>query len=239
MTDEINPRAVSGDNGPPAHIAWADHAEELAELAQGMGEIKSEENAVSVGNLKNDATKAKRDTDAARSAAKKPHLDAGRAIDADFKPTIAKLESVISVATALLTPWMQQKEAERKAAEDEARRIAQEADEAARRAAAELDETDIDAVEDAVRKAAEAREAEQDAKATRTASAAVKSDGRSIGLRTSYAHMVADGSALLKHINEVDRAALDAFAAEWARKAVAKGERSIPGVEITEQKRAA
>jgi len=71
------------------------------------------------------ARKAQKAADDARSAAKKPHLDAGKAVDAEWKPLIDAAQRIVDACKKALTPW-NIKEADRKA--EEARKAAAEAE---------------------------------------------------------------------------------------------------------------
>lgn len=233
MTDTN--KANIGHNNPPAHIAWMDHADALVELAEGLSEIKTPAQANDVGNLAKDAGKAKRDADAARKAAKKPHLDAAKEVDANFKPVVEKLDRVKSVADSLLTPWMREQRRIEEEAAEKARAVARAADEAARKAAAEANQSDMEEVEKAAQAEATAKQAAQDAKNARSAKTTVTG----VRFRTYSTGQVSDRKALLTHIARTDPDAMTAFAAEWMRKAVYGGARDIPGVTIIEEQRAA
>lgn len=223
-----------GHNNPPAHIAWMEHAESLTETVEGFTAISTPEQAEAVGQFAEEAGKAMRDAEKARKVAKQPHIDAGKAVDANFKPVIEKMERVKGVASALLTPWInEQRRLEREAA-DKARREKEAADEAARRAAAEVDQTDITAV-DAV---AAAEDAAKRAATEARASKSKKTTVAGVRMRTVRTGEMTDRKALLTHIAGTDPQFLTDAAAEWMRKAVHRGETDIPGVVIHEEQRA-
>ena len=118
-----------------------------------------------------------------------------------------------------------QKEAEKRAAFEEAERIRREAEAKASQAnAADLD---------AQREAAAAREAAMEAEnaARRQARETVK------GMRTVTHYEVTDVSDLLRWINANDRAALDAFAEDYARKHHKDGI-ARPGLRVWQTKEA-
>lgn len=205
----------TGHNNPPPHVAWAEHAESLTELAQGLGEIATEDQAESVGKVAADAKKALSDVKAAVTAARKPHMDAAAAISADFKPIIDELERVKKVAVTLLDGWI----AKQRAAEAERARVAAEAarkaDEEARAAKAMADQTDVDELAKADEAAAAARFAEQEARAARHAKTTVTG----VQYRTTgYDVEITDSRVLWKHIAETDPDGLAAMLQGWADK---------------------
>ena len=233
-TTEPNERAVIGDNKAPPHEAWMEHADDLAERAESLSTITNDAQAESVGSLAEEIKTAIRDAKKAHKTAKQPHLDAGRAVDASFKPVTDKLDRIKGVTQELLTPWIDQKrEAERKAAA-EARAVAEAADEKARRLAVAADQTDIVEVEAAAQAEADAKVAMQEAKNAKVKPATVKG----VKFKTYHTPEIVDRHALLTHIAKNDPDAMTAFAADWMRRAVNGGARNIPGVNITEEKRA-
>lgn len=241
MTEQ-NPRAVIGDNSPPPSVeTWADHAEELFELAEGVGEITTDEQAATVAQLKTDATKAEGDIKKAITAERKPHTDAANAISASFKPIVDRVSLVKSTASNLLTPWLKAKEAERAEAERQARLAAREAEEAARKAAMDESADDI-ASQEAAANAEQAAEREK----TRVRKIAAEkpkatTDARAVSLRTvGYDVDVTDWQALGLHIAKHHKDAMRAFMVEWAEKhaRATKGD-PIPGCTVEARKVAA
>lgn len=113
-----------------------------------------------------------KNADAARVAAKEPHLAAGRAVDGFFKAMSDPVEKVKTAMGALLTAYQRRKEAEERRRREEIaaaeRKAAQEAERAAREAARLAREAQQEADE---AKAAEAKaaadKARDDARAAR------------------------------------------------------------------------
>ena len=97
------------------------------------GEVKTPEQEGAIDALLDDFRKASKDADKARADEKKPHLDAGKAVDATWKPITEKADRGVAACKAALTPYRvaQQK------AKDEAARIAREEAEAKAKAAQE------------------------------------------------------------------------------------------------------
>lgn len=240
MTDTMeNDRAVIGNNQPPeeiapAHETWMDHADSLAEDAEGFTAVTTDEQAEAVGEFATSVKDAVRDAEKARKAAKQPHLDAGKAVDEGFKPVTAKLDRIKGVAQSLLTPWIDGQRHADAIVEAIAREKAEAADEAARRAMAEVDETDIEQVEAVAAKQAEAKAAKQGAKNAKAKPATVQG----VTFRTKRTAEMTDRVALLKHIAKHDADAMTAFAQDWMHKAVRGGSRDLPGVAISETKEA-
>ena len=233
-TTEPNERAVKGGNNPPAHVTFMEHAESLVELAEGLGEITTDAQANAVGELAGEAKKAAKDAEAARKKEKQPHLDAGKAVDANFKPVTERFNRVADVTRSLLTPWLAAKREAEQAAARAAAEIARKADEEARRAQAEADPTDIEQVEKAAAAQAEAKAAKQDAKNAQSKPATVKG----VQYRTKRTAEMTDRKALLTHIAKTDPESMTAFGQEWLLRAVRGGATEIPGAEITEMKEA-
>jgi len=211
----------------------AAHIDDLYELAEGAltgKEIDSAEKAAQLETLKNDIKKAVADADKARKAEKEPHLEAGRAVDAKWKPLTDKGTLAAKTAADALTPWLQKVQAEKDA---EQKRLRDEADakaEAARKAFTTTAPTDLEARAEAERLAKEA------AKAT---AAANKIDRSATGLRTYWTATVTDYGALLAYLKKSDAPALRAMLDEYAERQKNAGARILPGVLIEMEKRAA
>lgn len=233
-------RLAIGGNNPPAFDAFSmalDDAYSTAKDFLDGAPIENQGQADAVGLIVSEVKKIKRDADAARADEKAPHLAAGKAVDAQWKPLLDRCETIERAAKAPLTAWLnklaeEQREAEAKARE-EADRKAQEAI-AAQRAAAVSG--DIAAVEQADALQDEADAAAKAAAAAGREKAHVSGVDRAIGLRTYKVATVTDRKALLQWIMWNDAATLGAWLDEYARKALPA---QLPGVEVTEEKRVA
>lgn len=225
-----------GHNGGPALDAldaMAVHINDLYELAEGAltgSEIDSAEKAQQLETLKADIKKAVADAEKARKAEKEPHLEAGRAVDAKWKPLTDKGTLAAKTAADALTPWLRKVQAEKDAEQKRLREEAQAKAEAARKAFQETQQTDLEA-----RAAAEAL-AKEAAKAT---AAANKIDRSASGLRTYWNATVTDYGALLGHMKAHDPSGLKAMLDEYAERQKNAGARILPGVLIEMEKRAA
>ncbi|AHD00459.1 hypothetical protein [Leisingera methylohalidivorans] len=250
---EHNPRAFIGGNNPPPYdpivveklnteaAGFLDAAAEWIE----KGDITSEGDAQLLNDFIAGAKKRKTATDKARAAAKKPHDDAGKAVQAAFKPIITKLESAVSKTSPLLTTWLQKKEAARqeklRIQHEEARRAQEEADRKAAEAAARNDISgEIDA--EAAREEADlmAKDAARAAKSKANVTSAT-GGGRTASLRTYHTAMVVNVRAAFMHYQENPALAecLRSLAdAEIRSKDFDPETMKIPGIEIITDRKA-
>jgi hypothetical protein len=224
MTDRLG----IGGNNPPASEAMALHVEDLFKLVSDTtagAEVSTDEQEAALDNLLDDVRQARKDAEAKRVEEKEPHLEAGRAVDAAWKPITTRCDAAADEIKRLLTPYRVAKQAAKDAAAAKARQEAEERSEAARQAhlAADTLEARYEA-ETAIKSAA------------KLATVAKKIDREPTGLRTRQVAVVTDYRALLLHIANTDKPALDAFLEEYARKALPA---QLPGTEIETQLRAA
>lgn len=254
LADEDAPEqqpAPAGHNNPPPFDPK--EVEALSGEANGFldtagkwieaGDIKSEANAQRLNDFIAGVRKRKTHTDNARKEAKKPHDDAGKAVQAAYTPIITKLECAISKVQPLATKWLEKKdeearqEAARKA--EEARRQREEAERLAAQAEQRHDVSgEVDA--EAAKKAAD--QAEKDAARAAKQSAKVSSatgGTRSMGLRTNREAKIVNMRSLFFHYADHPKVAecLKSLAdADIRAKDV--DEAKIPGIEIVETRRA-
>lgn len=153
---------------------------------------------------------ARKAVDDARDTATKPLHEAWKGEVARWKPTQDDLDRIVKGLVALVDDFKRkltaEKEAARKAAEDEAWEKTRAAQEATRLA----DVSDIEATRAAALAIAEAEEAQ------RMAQAAAKDTVKGLRIVTKYE--VTDHKALLHWIVKNDRDAVTAFIDEYARK---------------------
>lgn len=218
-------------------------AEEIADL---FGEAKhwldgepiaNEQQAEAVSALMNRARRLVKDADEARAAEKKPHDDAGKAVQAKWKPITSKGELAADTCRQALAPWLRKVEEEQRRAADlaraEADRLAQLALEARQGSA-----TDLQAREDAERLLKIADGARKDAVRAYKQKAHAKGGERAIGLVDVFTPVLTDSCAALRHYRETQPAELREWLLEQARKDVRSGVRSIPGFEIHHERNA-
>lgn len=233
-----------GHNNPPepspfeaftAHIG--DLFEEAKNFLDGEG-VNSEGEAEAVAKLLDLIRTASKDADKARAEEKKPHDDAGKSVQAKWKPLLERAELAASTCKKALTPWLQKKEAERQAQAEAARIEAQrKADEAAAAIAAAR-ETDLEAQEQAEAMLKEAKKAEAAASKVENSRAQAAGGARAVSLRTTYRPTLESPSEALRHYASVRPAELKAFLLTLAETDVREGKREIPGFTITAEQTA-
>lgn len=219
-----------GHNQPPPIEAFGLHIEGLFSLVSGSvsSPVSNDDQEESLDALLDEVRKARKDADAQRAAEKKPHDDAGKAVQAAWKPLIDRCDKAADAIKSALTPYREA----RQRAKDEAARIAREqAAEAERAAQAALQSSDD---------LEERFAAEETLKAAGKLNAqANRIDRSATGLRTYYEAEVTDRRAALNHyiarVPERFAALIQQLANEDAR-----GTRApVPGVIFHERKRAA
>jgi hypothetical protein len=220
-----------GHNNPPADAAFALHVDELFSLLSDTlagGEVDSEEKEAKIDELMDEFRTASKDADKARAAEKKPHLDAGKAVDAKWKPVTEKADCGVAACKDALTPF---RVAKQRAKDEAARKAREEAEAREREAQAALSESD-----DLEAKYEAERQFEVASKLKATAN---KIDRSATGLRTTWEAEITDaGAALrfyLKQAPEAFRDLIQTLADADAR--AARPQR--PGVTYHERKKAA
>lgn len=224
----MSDRLGIGGNHPPASEAMAMHVEDLFKLVSDTtagAEVSTDEQEAALDNLLDDVRQARKDAEAKRVEEKEPHLAASRAVDAAWKPITTRCDAAADYIKNLLTPYRVAKQAAKEAAAAKARQEAAEREEAARQAHQTADTL-------------EARfEAEAAIKgASKLKAVANKITREPTGLRSRQVARVTDHRALLLHIANTDKPALDAWLEEYARKALPA---QLPGVTIETERKAA
>lgn len=260
---EANPRAVLGGNHPPedapatpptgrpaieAHVD--DLLTEAGNWADGV-EIATQAQADDVARLRGELQKAAKLVDECATEEKRPHNEAITAIGTwqnGFtakglrKTPDGKLTKALMATGNLLTNWLAAQEREKRQREAEAAAAAQKA--AAEALAAREDakaSTDLGAIDNADEKLANAEALIKQAKGvSREKVAAGGGQGMRVqSLRSYWTHHTTDYKALLRHVMDTNPAALRAMLDDYARAEVARGIRSLPGVEIAEDRKVA
>lgn len=230
-------RAAIGHNGAPGATPLEAARELLSDIETEASawfdgaDIENDAQADEVSRIIDAARKATSKFEADRKLEKQPHLDAGRAVDEAWKPLTASLDQITKVAKGVLTPWLLTKEAAKRAAETEARRVADEAAAEARRLAAEADGS-LAAARERDAAIEQARTALIAAAAAERDKAGAKGAGmtRTVSLRTTWRAEVQDRRALLNHIAKTRPEDLSAWLDGWAATEVRNGARNLPGV---------
>jgi hypothetical protein len=232
-----------GHNNPPEPTPLEAAAQTVADLYDEAklwldgAPVETQDHADGLAHLLDLARKAEKAADAARETEKAPHLAAGRAVDASFKPVIEDAKRMQTGLKAALQPWLTKLGAEKRererAARAEADRLAREAAEA--RAA--LDAANLAQVEEAEAAVKAARAAESVASRAEKDTATAKGGARATGLRTFYEPELTDLNEAVRHYWADNR---DAFAELVTRLAVVDvrcGKRVIPGFDVHERSR--
>lgn len=216
------------NNPPPAAELFANEIASLRERIANFGDI-TEANAGEARDLIGLAKKLAKDIDAKRDEEKRPHLEAGRQIDATYKPLMDDAKSApVPLEKGLVALINEQKrkaaeaaEAARKAAEEEARRAAMLAN----------DPILGEEVQDAAKLAEQ--KAEIAAATVKTVATVKGSEGfRAAGVRKSYRAKVIDAQAMVMHFAAHPDVIAAAERAANAEARSSKGSAHIPGVEI-------
>lgn len=230
-------------NNPPPVEAHGMHIDDLyataADFLDGQA-VENQGQAEALGKLLAAFREARIGADEQRKIEKKPHDDAGKAVQAAWNPLIEKCERAEKIAKNAIGTWQLKLEAEQRAAAVEAARVA-EAERAAAQAARDAAQgsdrlSDAEEAEAALKRA---KDAEAAAAKADKAKPLVATGGRSIGLRSYWEPTLTDSAAALRHYREHQPEALKAWLLEQAAKDVRLGARVIPGFTITEDRRAA
>lgn len=192
MTSTDSPPPTGHNNPPPfdqgkvdaltAKVAeWADAGTDWLN----METVNDAETAAKLADYINGCRAITKEIDDTRKDEKKPHLDAGRAVDAAYKGIGARLEKTQQAIQPMMTSWLkreeERKEAERKKAAEDARKQAEEAERLRQQAEAR---NDMAGVADAESLSKHADKLVKKAEKKQTAKAASHSGGgRSVSLR--------------------------------------------------------
>ena len=243
---DSNERAVIGGNNPPEPTPLEAHATNINDLYEEAHNwldgalIENQGQADEVTRLLDLAKKAGKAADAQRAAEKRPHDDAGKAVQAAWKPLVDKATRIETGAKGAIGKWLiAQQEAQRA----EALRLAKIAEEEAERARVEhlaaSQSGNLAAIEDAEQGIADAKDAERDALRADKAKPAAKVEGmaRAVGLTTVWDVALSgedgDAQALAKHYWITRRSEVMDLYMGLAQRDVRSGTRAIPGTNIT------
>lgn len=220
-----------GHNCPPAEVAFSMEVDDLFTLLSDTlagGEVDTDAKEAAIDALMDDFRKAAKEADKLRAAEKKPHDDAGKAVQAKWKPIIDKADRGATACKDALTPYR----IARQRAKDEADRKAREEAEAKQRAAQEA----LRASDDLEARFAAERALDQAQKLTMAAN---RSAREATGLRTYWEAEIADkGAALRAYLKSHPDDFLSLIQTLADRDA--RGDRHpVPGVIFHERKRAA
>lgn len=237
LSETGNDRIAMGGNSPPPIDVFADHVADLRAEAGAWLEgkaVTSPAEAAGLNTLLDLARRTAKDADAARGDEKKPHLDAGKEVDAKWKPVVDAANRIADCCKSALTPW---NIAEKKRIDAEAARKRAEAEaeaEALRAAKAEAQETS-----GSLAAAEQVAQIEHSLKAAnRIAKAAEKVASGTGRLRRTFWPEVTDLAAAIKHYWAADREAFAALVLDLAARDVRAGKRALPGITVHEEQKA-
>lgn len=237
----IGPRDRQGGNNPPPIVTISDCIDALHETVASITAITDEDQARDVAETIAEIRAAEKQADDERTAQKAPHLSAGRAVDAAWKPVIDKAGRAKNAALAAQTVWLKAQEAARERREAIARHAADAMAEAARKAHAAANPADLEQVEAAEAALEQARKADAAANAVAAARTTAKGygDARAVGLRTYYRADVTDPAEFARYLWRNHNAEYLVWLATVAARMVAADKCNLPGVIAVAEQRAA
>jgi hypothetical protein len=210
-----------------AHIA---DLNEEAKLHLDGKPVETQDQCDTLDKLYDEALKAEKAANDARTDEKKPHDDAAAAVQAKWKPLVSDAERIKKAARAGTVAWKQKLIDAANAKAKEIAELARAAQEAAQREAAQARaDNDLGAIE--------ASEQSLAASETLTKMAAKAAKPIATGLRTYWSGEVEDYAAYLDWLKANRLADLIDFMNEQVKRDVASGERVIPGVRIWSERR--
>lgn len=222
---------TTGHNNPPADAAMTIHVDDLFQLLSDSlpsDGVTTDEQEAAIDAILDDFRTASKDAEKLRKDEKEPHLEAGRQVDAKWKPITTKADRGAAACKDALTPYRTAKQAAKDAAVKKAREEAEARQKAAQDALRKSDDLE----------AKFAAEQEIEA-AQKLVAVANKIDRAPTGLRTSWEAEITDRKAALLHyiVRHPERfqALIQQLADEDARGARAP----VPGIIFHERKKAA
>ena len=219
-------------------MAIDDLMEEAKNFADGEP-ISTQGQADAVAKILTDMKALKKTANDTRAAEKKPHDDAGKAVQAKWLPIINKADTSINTLNVLVTAWLEKVAAAQRAEAERLRAEAEQAAQEAARLAATAQEGDLSATLDIEAARAKAAKAEKIANKAGNQKAHVHGGGRAMALRTSWEAEMVDPVAALKWAKERHPEELKAWLLQEAQRDVNAGVRSIAGFKITAVRKAA
>ncbi|WP_376960167.1 hypothetical protein ABNQ39_20910 [Azospirillum sp. A26] len=239
-TDDVNPRAVIGGNMPPAATAFEKAEAEVTKVYDECAlwldgaKVEDQDTADGIANLLNLLRAAEKAADAARKADKEPHLEAGRAVDAMYKPVLDRAKMAADACKKALAPWLAKVEAEKAAAAEAARREADEKRKAAEDAIRARDAANLEQTAAAEALLKDAKKAEAAAKKAEKSGAKAGNGefGRAVSTRTFHRAEVTNRTDFARYVwaNHADE--MSEFLAGLAQRLVTNGARELPGVTV-------
>jgi hypothetical protein len=201
--------------------------------------IATPEQADAVGKLLDMIRQARKAADEQRKVEKKPHDDAGKAVQEAWNPLLVKCDLALSTCKSALTPWLEAVEARQREEADRARQQAADSQRAAQAALQAAPSTDLTARADAEMLLEEASRSEKAAAKLDKARPQALGESRAIGLRTFYRAEVTDYTAFARWAWTTRRAEYEAFLNDLAEREGRRGPVTIPGLLVHTERKAA
>ena len=221
-------RPTNSESADPVDILRDQIEACKADLARFV-EITSDEQTAAAQSLRARLLELAREADKAREAQKKPHFEAGKAVDAKFQPLVKGAKDAADTVARAMSAWENEKDRRARAERERAEKARREIEEAARKAAeAGMAPPLAAALMEAVATIAPPEPA---------AAAPIKGAyGRAASVRTVRIARVVDQDRLYEAVkgNSEIRAALQKVA-----QAIVDGGETVAGVEIETQKKVA
>lgn len=234
----------AGHNNPPPYdveafaalTATADEFLEAADIWRKQ-EVTSDELAGQLTDMISGLRKNLKAVDEARKAAKKPHDDAGKAVQAAFTPLADRYDRALKVLLAKAAAWIAKKQAEEYERRAKAKAEADALEAEAKMKAMEAEASgNIDAQLEAEAAAKEAAKAQKvAAKETKVNIGSASGAGRTVSTRTRRVVTIVNQNRLYLHLQNDERVGdfLHSLATAEANSKDFAGE--IPGCEIQEK----
>ena len=252
---DLNPEVTRTNQAPDDNSfeALQERIDDLGREAERLiraGAANSQEAADQAADVANKLAELRGKADKQRDYEKRPHLEAGRAVDDKWRPILTAADIYSRLKDVVCKPWLAAQKAVKDRAEAEARRKANEAAEAARRAEAEARQKAEEAArtgnaaaaagaarlaQEAETAAQQAAMAEQKAETIAASSITAGTRGRGVHLRGKTVITIEDRAAVLAFFN--DRQELTDLLQTMAEKAVRAGI-TVPGVKADKDSRA-
>lgn len=232
--------ALSGHNRPPSPFEEVKGAietlhEEATHWLDG-DTVAHQATADAISNLLNLLRSAKNEADDERKAEAKPFDDGKKEVQERYKPVLALADTAMDVCKDALKPWLERLDREQREREAEARRIAEEKAASARKAIEESDRTNLAEREASERAIQEAKQANIQARAAEKQTAKSGTVGRSVSMRTTLVPVMDDMRLAAAHYWYTNREDFEAFLMKLAKEDVARGQRTIPGFTVNEER---
>lgn len=248
-----NPRAVIGNNNPPAALtpfeAVTIHLDDLygeAMLWLDGEKVETQQQADALNTLMSRIREAADAVEEQRVKEKTSHDEAIKEIQDRYNPYLSnffsknkvsgKASRAVDAIKGALKPYLEELDRKKKEEADKAREEAARKQQQALEAMQARDPGNLAQREEAERLVDAAKEAETEARRAENSKARAKGEGRAIGLRTVYQAVMTNQSEASRWVWNNRKDELIAFVQSLADQAVRAGARNIPGFNIVEEK---